>query len=182
MGLDQNIYRISRPNLEDRVFKRNELDNYLLCRVADVDEAFLEVIPYTTKRKVEYEMINIERMFTDKGIPNHAYLGMCSSEVYEYCWKNGNEYKSVEVSTKEIAEKYVENKIFDTYICEQEELQYWRKNYNVQDFIYDELDADNCKYCLLNTDIQSELINTYGAEFEVEENTEESGIFYWEWY
>lgn len=182
MGLDQSIYRISKPNLEDRVFTIRELNDYYVCRVDDVDETFLEVIPYTIKRKVEYEMINIEKMFADKRIPNHAYLSMTSSELYRYRWRDGNEDKSIDIPTKEIIEKYVKNQIFDAYIYEQEELQYWRKNYEIQDYIYMETEADNCKYCLLTTDIQEKLIETYDADFEVEAPTEESAIFYWEWY
>ena len=182
MGLDQAIYRISRPKLENRTFKRDELGDYELCIESEADETVLAVIPYAAKRKVEFEFIDIEKLYKDKNIPSRACLGYCSPEEYKYTWKDGEEFKSVTVKTKEILEKYIKKQIVDAYIWEQEELQYWRKNYDVQDYIYDETDADNCKYCLIRTDIQRELINNYNADFEVEENTEDSGIFYWEWY
>lgn len=183
MGLDQSIYRISKPELEDRVFKRNELNYYNYCSV-DENEEYLheEILPYVVIRKVETEMMDLEKMFADKGIPNHANLGMMCSEYYKYYWEDGEERKSIEVKVSEITEKYIKTEILDMYIWEQEELYYWRKNYEVQDYIYDVVEAENCKYCLLSTDIQRELIDTYGANFEVEENTEDSGIFYWEWY
>lgn len=182
MGLDQNIYRIRKAELEDKIFKTDELHGYNYCPVSELSYEGEEIVPYTTIRKVEFEVIDIERMFADKGIPSRAWLGYCSSEEYKYGWREGEESKSVTIKTSEILEKYIKKQIVDTYIWEQEELQYWRKNYNVQDFIYDELEADNCKYCLLSTDIQRVLIDEYEAYFEVEENTEESGIFYWEWY
>lgn len=156
--------------------------HYGLAIESEVDETVLAVIPYAEKRKVEYEFIDIKRMFADKGIPNRAWLGYCSSEEYTYGWREGEELKSVTIKTSEILERYIKKQIVDAYIWEEEELQYWRKNYDVQDFIYNEVEADNCKYCLLSTDIQTKLVETYGADFEIKAPTEESAIFYWEWY
>lgn len=182
MGLDQNIYRIRKVELENRTFERDELDEYNIIAVREADERVIEVIPYAVVRKVEFKFIDIEKIFKDYNIPDCAYCGMISSEVYKYNWRDGNEYKSVEVPTETIRNNYIKKEILDAYIWKTKELQYWRKNYDAQDFIYRELDADNCKYCLLSTDIQQVLIDEYDADFEVEENTEDSGIFYWEWY
>ena len=109
MGLDQNIYRIRKVKLEDRVFKRNELEElYNFIPVNEADEDVEEVIPYATVRKVEFEFIDVENMFKDFNIPSKAHLGMMSSEKYIYSWTDHGEYKSVEVPTKEITEKIIE--------------------------------------------------------------------------
>ena len=182
MGLDHSIYKIKKVKLEDRVFKADELDKYSTVPVNKANELTREVIPYAIVRKVEFGFIDIKKMFKDYNIPDWAYCGMASSETYGYNWKDGNEYKSVKIPTETIFNNYIKKEILDTYIWKVEELQYWRNNYDAQDFICGKLNVYNCKYCLLSTDIQRELIDRYGADFEAEENTEDSGIFYWEWH
>lgn len=74
-----------------------------------------------------------------------------------------------------------------TAVFVREKVAYWRKNYHVQGFFYDALDCvENTGYYLLS----EEVLTKFNAEayengwdmLPVEAPTEDSALFYWEWY
>lgn len=190
MGLDQYIYRVRKPQLEERVYKSEEIDNMsnmhrvLLSDIEDDIELIEQLIPYTVIRNVEIQCVNREKLFANYNLPQNSYMCYMSSWETQYRGTddNGNIVEAT-VSYREIEEKYTITKVLPCYIWESEEVQYWRKHYEIQDWIYDKLDnVQNLGYYILDADVIRELNKEFDEHLPKEDPDEESALFYHEWY
>lgn len=189
MGLDQSIYRVSKPNIEDKVYTAEKISTMGLCR-ASVEEFESDIHlvgqlkPYVVKRDVECKFYDVEKMIADYNLPKDSHIwrygggGISIGGVTE-----SGERVNQEISDDEIQEKYIKTEMLPHYIWAEEEVKYWRKCYELQDWIYENIDtADNTAYCILSTELIHAINDWFGEDIPVEEPTEESALFYWEWY
>lgn len=195
MGLDIYINRISKPEIEDKVYLSSEIDTLNLsyipvCRAEEEVNLFQDMLPYTIQRMVTSEYINLEKLIADYNLPQNAYIGMMCGTGITVCGRDeSNNYLSQNVTREEIEATYTVTKTELSYVWAQEEIAYWRKAFDVQAFFYHTLHhrVVNTGYHLLNgVDIQK-----FAAKFEktddarclpIENPTEDSGLFYHEWY
>lgn len=191
MGLDQYLYRVSK--IGDGLAKRLEGKNtsdvsgyFILGREYIEDEeiqrTFKDLLPYFTKVRMLRTEIDLDRIRRDNGIPQDAYwidsrhVGNERSEI-TFALPDGTD-KTVEWD----AQRYTFEEPFDAYVCQKEEVYYWRKAYDVQDYIYDALkptDVENCGYYLLSPDIINDMVERGFIDYCFDDSGD---IFYHEWY
>lgn len=190
MGLDQYVYRVRKPKLEKRMYKSSELRNMedahwiFVDDISDQHDLIEQLLPYTVTRDVESQFIDGEQIFKDYGFPDDAYICFsCSTEVV-WTFKDaiGNNVK-LTMSRDEIEKKYTITKARPCYIWYGEEVEYWRKNYDLQDWIYDCLDdVQNLGYYILDADIIRDINEVFNEHLPKEDPDGESALFYHEWY
>lgn len=190
MGLDQYIYRISKPNLENKIYTAEEVSAIVnLNRVSVTDfegDVYLvgQLKPYVVKRDIECKFYDVEKMIADYNLPKDSHIwSYGAGRIIIGGTDENGERINQEISNDEIREKYTTTDTLPHYIWEQEEVKYWRKHYDLQDWIYENIDeVDNTAYCMLDAELVEDLNETFGEGIPVEEPTEESALFYWEWY
>lgn len=189
MGLDQNIYRVSKPNLENKVYTAEEICAIELCK-ASVEEFEKDIYllgqlkPYVVKRDVECQFYDRDKMIADYNLPKDAGIWRFGGGGVTIggADKDGNRIDQV-ISDAEIQEKYIKTETLPHYIWKQEEVKYWRKYYDLQDWVYENVEnVDNTAYCILDKGLIMDLNEMFNEDIPVEEPTDESALFYWEWY
>lgn len=189
MGLDQYIFRIKKAELEERDYKADELRdmglNFISLTAAYKNlNLYSQLLPYTIQRSVSDEFINMEKIIEDYNLPKDSYIGMISYANIVVRGKNDNgECVEQEIYREEIDAKYTITKTELYHIWTSEEVMYWRKHYDLQDWIYETIDdVDNTGYYILDAETIRELNREFEECIPIEEPTDESALFYWEWY
>lgn len=189
MGLDMYVYKVSKIGLEKRTYTSAELRELGLSfvsadNVKENEDLYYQLLPYTIKRDVSAEFFDMEKIIADYNLPSNSSIGMMSYEKIIVSGKNENgEYVKQEITREEIDNKYTVTKINPYYIWKDKEVAYWRKHYDLQDWVYDALgNVDNTGYYMLNTNVIQELNDTFNEDVPVMEPTKDSALFYWEWY
>lgn len=189
MGLDQYIFKITKAELEECDYKADELRemrlNFISLKEAhDNMDLYSQLLPYTIQRNVSDEFINTEKIIEDYNLPKESYIGMMSYEKIVVRGKNDNgEYVEQEIYREEIDKKYTITKTEPYYIWKSEEVAYWRKYYDLQDWIYETIDGvDNTGYYILDAETIMELNRKFKTYLAVQEPTDKFALFYWEWY
>jgi len=186
MGLDQYVFRVTKPKLEDRVYTAEELGNMGLNKAfyheAEKDMSLIkELLPYTEIRDVRSHFLNTEKIIQDYNLPSDAYISYMGPNGMKM---RGHNEEEQFISQEEIDKKYVLTKELPCYIWHTEEVQYWRKNYELQDWIANVLKKtiENTGYYRLNKTIIHRLNGRFDADVPEESKTKESALFYHEWY
>lgn len=189
MGLDQYIYRVKKPNLEDKVYTYNEISETGLGMASAIDfetntSLFEQLIPYAVKRNLVCQLYNVEKMIEDYNLPKDAHIWCWSGDYIEIgCYKEDGIRVNQRIMDDEIETKYTKTEVIPYYIWEEDEEYYWRKNYDLQDWIRNVIEGvDNTGYYILNADLIAEINEAFNSNISEEDPTEESAVFYWEWY
>lgn len=192
MGLDMYVFRITKPNLEYKLYSQDELDTLRLttCAVSEferIGEAMRQLSPYVSKIQVVNKYYNLEQIIKDYRLPANSYIGMYSSAGITVSGRDDEGKRvSAEISPEEIDSKYTLCKTEDSYAWKSEEVAYWRKHYSLQERFYDLIgDVENCGYYKLDRLLIAQLREEFREDVEdipLEDSTEESALFYHEWY
>lgn len=187
MGLDMWIRRVRKPNLEDKVYtakKIYDMGYSMISAQEENDSSIEQLLPYTVVRNVLTDYYNKEKMIADYNLPKGSSIGMYSSEGIQISGINNNgERVSQFISDKEIEEKYTITKSVPHYIWSESEEAYWRKHYDLQSWLYDNLeDVDNCGYYILNADLIAEMNEKFHENVAEDDPTDDEALFYHEWY
>ena len=188
MGLDQYIFRISKPNLEERVFKSEEINSMMLTKVSveDVEKhstLFKQVLKYAIKQNIEVEVYNIDKLFVDEGIPADAHIWRYGSDSVTATYHNEKDERVEVEIPNSVVEKYKGTEIVPHYIWDEKEEWYWRKNYELADWIAGQIGGtENTGYYRLGKTLIGKLNRKFKTQVPEESATEESALFYWEWY
>lgn len=189
MGLDMYVYRIKRPQLEDKVYKPEELydKNLTFVSVENAENEmslFEQLIPYTETRNVLTDYYDKAKMIADYNLPKDSYIGMVSSEGIRLCGtKDNGERVSQFIDSQEIEKKYIITKSVPHYIWHSSEEAYWRKEYEIQDWFYSNLDhVENVGYYILDADLIAALNAEFDEEIPEDDPDDNEALFYHEWY
>lgn len=184
MGLDMEIMRVSKPDYDtDKVYSRHEIDGAVFSK-QDIDEPmFIQAKPYCQELQIRNYYYNMDKIKADYGLSEDAYIGAYiagKTIVFDKSIIDGR----VEISKSLIEERYTLEKVETCFVCRTEEVKYWRKAYDIQDWFYEMIgDVENTGYYMLSVELQSEFNEAWPDDaIEVEEPSEESALFYWEWY
>ena len=129
MGLDQSIYRVSKPDLENKIYTMAEIrqiENLCSVSVADFNHdihLLRQLMPYVTKRDVECEFYDVEKMITDYNLPKNSHIwsyGNNGITIGGYD-ENGSRVDQ-SISDYEVKNKYIKTDILPHYIWKQEEI------------------------------------------------------------
>ena len=191
MGLDQYLYRVSK--IDDGLAKRIEgknrrdLQEYFILDSEGVESdetqrMLKDLLPYLTKVKMLRTGIDIERAKKDNNVEmDYDWIGYhYSGDKRAGLWFIGN------VGAEELVEcdveQYEYEEPFEAYVCQKEEVYYWRKAYEVQDYVYDALkptQVENCGYYLLSPDIINDMVERGFIDYCFDDSGD---ILYHEWY
>lgn len=185
MGLDMGIVRIRKPSLDDsRIYDKKELvGNYIALEQNDLNEPMYEQLTqYMQKVLVRKKEIDIPKIRNTYELSDAAsYIGSGGSRGI--CVVDGGRILSL--AADEVENKFTKESVLQQFVCCAEEVQYWRKEYDIQQWFYDNLDSDieNTGYYLLNDDVLRRFNRKYPEyNFLADASEENSALFYWEWY
>ena len=184
MGLDMYIYRVSKPNMSNSMtYNVSDIDGIILNKNdIHLDPKTKQLIPYTQLVKVKDKHYNSEKIKKDFGLSNYFFSEWSPSDVTITDARSG---KSVEIPTEILESKYTVERVENKFVCNYEEVKYWRKAYDIQNWFH-----ENIEVCVENTGfyiLSVELISKFNKQFtndyiQIEEPDERSALFYWEWY
>ncbi len=215
MGLDQWLYRVQRLTKEEAIAlegkhydKLNGDDSLLLFRANEYitkDMDFHEIksiFGYLTKVKLISSLVRIEDLYRDKGVPEGYSIvgssygnGNMHLSFIKYP-EDGSEYEfsklpRVEIDvTDEECNKYSYEEVEDYYVCKKEKIYYWRKNYKLQDKLYEAAEENgdrilNCGWHKCNEEMIMDIQDAISQEdnMRLVLNLPESEAYvYHEWY
>ena len=212
MGLDMYIYKmrkmtdeeigwLSVPNV---TFDAIEKAGYMCVTAIDEEQFDLIRRPFEMgqihKMTAIVERTNESLIKKDHRIPVRASrVGLVitgDQTTFTYAWYaarvNERKSKAVTLSRKELDDKYTHHNPEEVYVAKTYLVDYWRKYYNLQDFIYETLDerVHNCGYYPL-TDVMIDSIYDFIEEDDLYfgekhgkpvYDPEEEILLYHEWY
>ena len=190
MGLDQYIYRISKPNLAEKTFTLEELSSMNISRVSVKNAEkhasfFKQLMPYTVKRDVTYKDINLSKIISDYKLPLDSYICFSSSDEIAVRGEDasGNTVRQT-ISNDVIQRKYIVTRTEPYYIWREEEEAYWRKNWDLVEWLdyTTKKPIENTEYRRLNATLIRRINSKFGSCVSAESATKESAMFYWHWY
>lgn len=189
MGLDSYILRVRKVLLNKRKYLHQELFDENLCHVSvenfESEPGLYEQLrPYVVKTDVECEFYDVDKMIADYNLPKDSHIwkydgnGDITIGGYD---ENGDSVDHI--FTYEKKKEYVYTKIVPYYCWKEDEVEYWRKNYDLQDWIYDNIEGvDNCGYYVLDLDVVSEINYMFDGSIPTVKPSETEALFYHEWY
>lgn len=200
MGLDQYIYKTRKLGEEEKnKIKQLSYDSlygeYAVFLLDDESKSLLDgLIPYGVLLDVETPFLDLRSIKLDFGIPEAACVTGESFEagshkiLFRWCGKGGETKTKKAVLCKEDEKKkYTVYKKTRSLIIQLEESGYWRKDYELQDFMHEELPqmVENCGYYKIPEDVMEKLLNmeSFMDGFSSDGFLEEDeAFFYHEWY
>lgn len=173
MGLDMYIYGIKEINEKDIPENITEewLDNNgysYVQRYEDDDEdefdkMYHDLYDYSVMKDVIFTDIDYDKIYKDYKLPKNAVLsGLKSGGTFIFQYgKYGELSKEVTISDEEL-KKYDKQVIRKALIYKYDELAYWRKEYDLQDLIYNEYNGEiyNCGFHKIDDELMKK-INKY---------------------
>lgn len=195
MGLDQYIYRLSKVG-KDTIKKLNGMNeddidwhDYMIVSKETMDKypnCYSDILDILRPIQVKNTLIDIDRMEKDYHVDGLRCRGTIMSYkgiVYEYVKKtpDGN-HETISISlSEEQLKKYRYEKTVDSYICRRKEVYYMRKEYEVQDSIYELYDGaiENCGYHHMSEDMIHAVNECAGKKVL---DPAATNLFYYEWY
>ena len=189
MGLDMSVYRIHKPNLDKgKVHDMDDLDGIVLADKEISSPMFRQLFPYCQKVRILNHYYDLKKIGEDYGITDpHIGGWKCDdngSSTYIYGSKNGNS-EHFEISDDLIQSKYVIDREETCYVCVRDEVRYWRKAYDIQEWFHENIPepVENTGYYILT----EEMLEAFNKEFPedelpVEAPSSNEALVYWEWY
>lgn len=175
MGLDMYVYHVKKLSDADierikglsfeQIQNLNEFEdiefdmpvNVALCESIDGVPKYENLLPFLTKINVPRQFVNIVQMKKDYGIPeNWSTEGQewyCDHETnkdyttYLFINPECTADRGVNMEDEEFEQKYVYTEFTDCYLWMEEEVSYWRKEYELRDRLHRIIgNVENCGY------------------------------------
>ena len=126
---------------------------------SDFENMFYDMYDYSVVKNVEYTETDFEKVKKDYHINKKANISFWGNNVIGFSY--GNYYKEIEISQDEL-DKYDKKVFRKALIFKGDELAYWRKEYDLQDLIYNEYYGQiyNCGFHKLDNEMMRK-INRY---------------------
>lgn len=188
MGLDICLLRVTKPhNIENRVYTREELASMKLSAIPasllQCQEAE-DLAPYCQEIQLKIPYINIEKIREDYGLPESAEVVMQSGDGSICVSTDSGESDYIDISHEILQKKYSKIEVESYAAFQKTEVGYWRKDYDIADFFSEQFEKriENTGYYAVSAEILEKFNEEFNEDVPVEDPSEESAIFYWEWY
>ena len=192
MGLDMWMYGIkdiSNENIPDGMPESwYEENGYKLITHYDDDndfeQMFHDMYAYSAERNVEYSETDFDKVKEDYGIKKEARISYFCGNAIGFSCKDY--YKEIDITQEEL-DKYEKKVFHKAWIFKGDELAYWRKEYDLQDLIYNEYNGQiyNCGFHRLTKTMMTK-INRYLKSRDMSKQNINSEDYvakmYHEWY
>ncbi len=193
MGLDQYIYRCRKIGkkalLQLNGKRKSEIDwhEYMVLHKDRVDkrhEMYGDLMDILQPIKLVKTSIDMYRIRENHDVPAHYEIGYRSEGDGQITWSfyGDPEEKPVIVSlTDNELKPYTYDQLTDYYICRSKEVYYMRKEYEVQDSIYELYDGtiENCGYHHMSENM-IDVVNECAGKKVLDPAA--TNLFYHEWY
>lgn len=184
MGLDMEIRRISKPHVDDSViYDRVDIGGIILDEDELKEPMYRQLAPYVQQIQVRSQYYDMEKIRKDYKLSDDSYISMMSA--YRIAITDRETKKTVEISNEDIERKYTIERVEKRFVCDSEEVWYWRKAYDIQDWFHENIDGEveNTGFYILSVEQVLNFNKVFREDrFGAEEPDEESALFYWEWY
>ena len=184
MGLDMEIRRISKPHMDDSViYDRADIGGIILDEDELKEPMYRQLAPYVQQLQVRSQYYDMEKIRKDYGLSEDSHISMMSA--YGIAITDRKNSKRVEISTRDIEEKYTIERVEKRFVCDSEEIRYWRKAYDIQEWFHENIDGEveNTGFYILSGKQLLKFNKRFQEDkIEAEEPDEEAALFYWEWY
>lgn len=184
MGLDMEIRRVSKPHMDNSViYDRENICGIILDKEELKEPMYQQLAPYTQPLQIRSKYYDMDKIRSDYGLSKDSYISMMSAQ--RIAITDRETHKTVEISSHDIDYKYTVERVEDQFVCNAEEIRYWRKAYDIQEWFHDHIDGEveNTGYYILSGDLCLKFNKAFQEDaIEAEEPDDESALFYWEWY
>lgn len=178
MGLDMYLYRAEKANsYKEASFTIPEKD------FLDNEDMYCSLKPYLQKEIVRMDVIDWDRLKKDYDIPSHYSLRF-GHKSFTYTYKDslGNEIDKTFYEDDLKEKGYIHEEDIPYYFCNIFEVAYWRKDYELQETIYDSIEEtiENCGFYEIDSLFAARLM--YDCYDTTEKFNPDFTYFYHEWY
>ena len=184
MGLDMEIRRISKPHKEDSVvYNSYDIQGVILTEEELTDPMYRQLAPYTQPMLVRSQYYDMEKIRKDYHLSDDSYISALNA--FRISVTDRKTKKTVDISSNEIEQKYTLELVQKRFVCESEEVKYWRKAYDIQDWFHEHIEdvVENTGFYILSGKLLLQFNKAFREDaIPAEEPDEESALFYWEWY
>ena len=185
MGLDMWLRKVQKPEMDLSSIKTVEdASNAGLTYIEKENldtPAYEDLKDYVVTRTLAVEKIDLKKIMNDYDLDVIVGRSKCRDN-FGFSAKNG---KKATISKKEMEEKYVFTEQQEFGLFQEEEVYYWRKAYDIQDFFYERHNVENCGYHAISKYDIEYLNEVFDEEVPtdcVDELNENEALFYHEWY
>lgn len=187
MGLDMEIRRISKPHMDDSViYNRENIYGVILDEDELKEPMYRQLASYVQPLQVRSQYYDMEKIRKDYGLTDDSYISMMSA--YRIAITDRETRKTVEISSEDVDRKYTVERVEKRFVCNSEEVRYWRKAYDIQDWFHEHIDGEvgeveNTGFYILSGELLLKFNKAFPEDrIEAIEPDEEEALFYWEWY
>lgn len=209
MGLDQYIYKVTRisdKELESIMLKnhRDFRDEYTIIGEGmtfdNITPDLMGLIPYIREIQYYQNAYDIDKIKADNGVSESSIYGSVCFGNGGIAWDffepgHGSFFdtrKKVFVSADDLDNKYIITQLEHAFVAKLGEVCYWRKNYILQDAVYDtcKVEIEDCGFYEITEEMLEAIRYSCGsremyarlvAERKCMDITQ-SNLFYYEWY
>lgn len=190
MGLDMNVFRVHKPFLDaNKVYDRSELSGIILDEADIKEPMFRQLAPYCTKVRVVNHYYDLEQIGKDRGLTDVRVGGWSCGDEGSVTYFSGRDKdgrsESVQLSYDLIKSKYTISKEETCYVCAEDEIRYWRKAYDIQDWFHEHIKepVENTGYYILT----EKMLKAFNKKFPEDKLPAEApndsyAFVYREWY
>lgn len=192
MGLDMEIRRISKPHMDDSVvYNREDIHGIILTEDELKEPMYRQLAPYVQQLQVKIQYYDMEKIRKDYKLSDDSYIDFELSgnssmmSAYRIAITDRGTKKTVEISNEDIESKYTIERVEKRFVCDSEEVRYWRKAYDIQDWFHEHIeeDVENTGFYILSGAMLLAFNKAFPEDrIEAIEPDEEKALFYWEWY
>lgn len=184
MGLDMYIMKVKKPTMNlDNVKTKNELLElgFSLIPTKKVLETtkYDDLKEYFVSVTVKVDCIDIEKIQKEFNIDEVSGYSRTSEELTI----SDDEGNKVKLTMNEVTKNYSYSKDETFYVFEEEEVHYWRKAFDIQNYLYEKYPCiENCGYTEIYPETLYEINDRFDEGIEVKYLEDDEAYFYHEWY
>lgn len=181
MGLDMAIIRVSNPHKDPSViYKKYDIEGVTLNEDDAKDPKFQQLLPYTQQLQIRRQDWDLEKIKKDYGLSNDAHVYMVSQRGI--AMSDGE--TRVEISNKDLEEKYTVELVETCHVCETVPFRNWRKESEIQEWFHNHLECavESTGMYILSLETLCEFNKAFPEEnLPAIQPDEERALYYWEW-
>lgn len=189
MGLDMNVFRIEKPSIDtEKMYDRDNLNGVVLSSKDIEHPMYRQLLPYCVEVRTINHYYDLKKIGADYGLEDTHVTGWMwegDTSVTEFSGKKNGVVEFVKIADDLIDSKYTIDREETCYVCDSDEVRYWRKAYDIQEWFHEHIPepVENTGYYVLT----KKQITAFNKKFPedkipVEEPDETSALVYWEWY
>ena len=188
MGLDMYVFAARKTKLdENKIYKHSELGDVIAIPDDEKDDPKIAQIIHLAKPiKVITEYLDFQKIKETYHFENDPDVKIYGNGFSQFS-DTASKY-TVKIGSDRIDAEFTKTEVGICYVVDIEEVAYWRKAYDIQDWFHAELNCpvENCGYYRITTEQANEYNKKFGAIEYADwidlSEYDDVEYFYHEWY